>query len=73
MAGHVDKDEVLSRFAPRQLDAEQVKDVEAVRNAFTSLVQSVLMLVPPGREQAIALTHLEEASFIAVAGIARHQ
>lgn len=70
---HVDKDEVLARFDPRELSASQVKDVATFRSAVKTFAASVLQLVPAGREQAIVLTHLEEASFVGVAGIARAQ
>ena len=62
---------VLGRFEPRELSDAQRSDVSTLRGAFKRLAKEVLDLVPPGREQSIVLTHLEEASFMAVAGIAR--
>ena len=41
------------------------------RDEARSLAHSIVELVPPGREQATALTRLEEAIFHANAGVAR--
>lgn len=44
---------------------------ESVRDACLSTAEELRLLVPPGREQSLAITKLEEAMFWANAGIAR--
>lgn len=44
----------------------------ALREQAKALAYRIVQTVPPGREQASALTHLENAIFWANAGIARH-
>lgn len=45
----------------------------SVRHACLELAATVEMLVPPGREQSLAITKIEEAMMWANAGIARGQ
>ena len=44
-----------------------------VRAHIRYAAKTVLRVVPPGREQSLAITKLEEAMFWANAGIARNQ
>lgn len=44
---------------------------QAIRDGFKGMAAMVLMMVPPGREQALALTNIEQAVMWANAGIAR--
>lgn len=63
--------EITKRFSNHKMDAEQLARVEGLSSDFLVLAKYVVDAVPPGREQAIVLTHLEQAKFMAVAGIAR--
>jgi hypothetical protein len=63
--------DVIGRFEPRELTDEQAYRCAEMRERFQTIARGVLELVPPGREQSIVLTHLEEAGFMAIAGIAR--
>lgn len=47
-------------------------DFQAIRNKSKELATLIVDLVPQGREQALALTNLEQANFWANAGIARN-
>lgn len=44
-----------------------------IREEIRYVAKTVLRVVPPGREQSLAITKLEEAMFWANAGIARNQ
>jgi len=50
---------------------EKVEVFQAIREYAKNLASLIVMTVPPGREQATALTRLEEAVMHANAGIAR--
>jgi hypothetical protein len=63
--------EIESRFASHPVAGKQAHDIERMRTYFRALAYEVKRLVPPGREQSKALTHLEDGSFDAVSGIAR--
>ena len=52
-------------------DEDQVARMAHVRMAVFVLGHKLLELVPPGREQSLALTNLEQVMFWANAGIAR--
>lgn len=54
-------------------DQQTVVKHEAVRQVCKELAAHVVDLVPAGREQSFALTHIEEAMMWANAGIARNQ
>lgn len=45
--------------------------MDELRAAHKALARQVLELVPPGREQSLALTQLEQALFWSNAGVAR--
>lgn len=63
--------EIESRFASHPVAGKQAHDIERMRTYFRALAYEVKLLVPAGREQSKALTHLEDGSRDAVAGIAR--
>jgi hypothetical protein len=63
--------EIESRFGSHPVGERQSHDIERMRTLFRALAYEVKRLVPPGREQSKALTHLEDGSFDAVSGIAR--
>lgn len=65
--------EIERRFTSHKVDEERGAKIDALRKAFINLALTVENLVPAGREQAIVLTKIEEASFFAVAGVARPQ
>lgn len=65
--------EIDNRFYPHDLNTSQAEAIAGVRDAFADMAHLVNKRVPDGREKAIVLTHLEEAAFMAVAGIARRQ
>ena len=48
-------------------------DMDDFRERFKSLAMYVAAFAPAGREQSLALTHLEEGLFWAIAAIARNQ
>lgn len=50
---------------------DQKQRVAQVTAGFADMGRIIAGLVPPGREQSLALTHLEQAMFFANAGIAR--
>ena len=63
--------EIESRFASHPVAGQQGEDIQRIRALFLGLAYDVKRLVPAGREQSKALTHLEDGSRDAVAGIAR--
>jgi hypothetical protein len=63
--------DVVNRFTYRAPRPGQPAVYEALRGQARSLALSFVSLVPAGREQALALTHLEQAIFWANAGVAR--
>lgn len=64
-------DDIQNRFAYHKPDEDRVERHGAVRNSLQSVALKILSLTPPGREQALALTKLEEAMVWANAAIAR--
>lgn len=66
----IDLDERFDYHAP---DENRTKAHEAMRRAMKIAATQVLGIVPPGREQSLAITALEEAMMWANAGIARKQ
>lgn len=51
----------------------KASDFKQLRDKAKELANLIADLVPQGREQALALTNLEQANFWANAGIARNQ
>jgi hypothetical protein len=65
-------EDLENRFAFHPATTQDRRDEhEAVRSAALELAQFLTQRVPAGREQALAITHLEEVMFWANAGIAR--
>lgn len=64
-------DELENRFRYHKPTAEKVVQHEATRAAFREIAEKLAEL-PATREQALALTHLEESLMWANAAIARH-
>lgn len=50
---------------------EQIEAFEELRQLAKDLSHAVVELVPEGREQSMALTHIEDAAMQAIAGVAR--
>lgn len=61
----------LNRFRPHAMGPEQHGRAGHLRLAMEELVATVLANTQPGREQSVALTKLEEASFFVIAAVAR--
>jgi hypothetical protein len=68
----MDGGELLNRFAfhPATTQGRQ-EDHQKVRDVCLRAAERVVELCPPGREQSLAVTKLEEAMMWANAGIAR--
>jgi len=65
-------EEVLSRFSyKRPSETGAARHVRLTRY-FEEVASLVLEVVPPGREQSLTLTKLEEAKMWASAGVARN-
>lgn len=65
--------DVANRFTYHPPKPDQLPRYEELRDRGRSLAEHIVRLTPPSREQALALTHLEEAIFFANAAIARHE
>jgi hypothetical protein len=63
--------ELEKRFSAHAVSEDGKQAMEQVRELTKGLAEMLISLVPPGREQSLALTKLEEAVFWANAGIAR--
>jgi hypothetical protein len=66
-----DLDKVFDHHPPSNQDV--VEAHEAIRRAAKAFAYNIIVLVPEGREQSMALTDCENAMMHANAGIARHQ
>lgn len=61
-------EELLSAYDPK--GAEGLGDVVSdIREAFKNVTRTVYYATPPGRRQAVVLTHLEEAAMMAVKAV----
>jgi predicted ABC-type ATPase len=67
----VDESELARRFSSHQPESWQIQAMEEIRTRCHELGQLITARVPAGREQMLALTHLENVMFTANAGIAR--
>jgi hypothetical protein len=65
-------EEMIHRFQYHPPSGQDVIDAhQQVRTASALYAGLILTLVPPGREQSLAITKIEEAMFWANGGIAR--
>lgn len=64
-------EQIRRNFRPHEHGVEQTAAASAARARFEEFAHEVVDLIPPGRERALVLTHLETASFYAIAGISR--
>lgn len=69
----ISKDEVARRFTYHAPKEGQPEKYENIRDEAKQLAETIVLLVPESREQALALTHLEQAVMWANAGIARRE
>lgn len=68
----MERDEINRRFRYHKNHSEQdVSRMETIRAALKTAAMTVYELTPECREQALAITKLEEACFFAIAAIAR--
>jgi hypothetical protein len=63
--------EIMRRFQSHKPESWQIQAMEEIRTECQNFARIITRLVPPGREQALALTDLERVMFNANAGIAR--
>lgn len=59
-------------FTNHKPTAEGIKRIEALRSAAKAMADAIIDLAPAGRDQALALTSLEQMLFHANAAIARN-
>jgi hypothetical protein len=64
--------DLANRFAYHAPTGGKVKKHEGIRTECHELAKKIVAVVPPGREQAQAITKLEEVMVWANAGIARN-
>jgi len=69
----IDRAQINRRFWPSELTKAQHEDCDELRHAAEAFAEEIIGRTPASREQSLALTQLEQASFWAVASIARHQ
>lgn len=63
-------DNTFTYHSPKE---DQPERYSLLRNVAKSLAQDIVESTPPSREQALALTHLEESIFYANVAIARNE
>lgn len=57
-------------FCVHRLNAEGLAKATALGEAFSTLLETIEALTPPGRERSLVVTKLQEASFFAKRSIA---
>ena len=67
----IDDAELLTRFTYHAPTEEQARIYGAIRKMALEMAQNIIDLAPESREQALALTHLDEVVFWTNASIAR--
>lgn len=72
-ATSIDESEIARRFAFHQPESWQIQVMNELRAKCHELASLVAARVPPGREQALAITHIESAMMIANAGVSRYK
>lgn len=65
------KDRIENNFTYHAPTDEDIEKLKAIREAAKEFAFLIADSVPMGREQSLALTHLEEAVMFANAGIVR--
>lgn len=65
--------DIINRFTYHAPKRNQLPRYETLRAEGHALAKKILLLTPKSREQALALTKLEEAIMFANAAIARHE
>lgn len=67
----IDIDDLENRIKYHKPNDEAITYISAMRSYALTWAKAVRLMVPEGREQALALTKIEEALMWANAGIAR--
>ena len=67
----MDDADLRNRFTYHAPTPDQIPCFEQIRDAGLAMARLIVELTPPGREQALAVTHLEETVMWANAAIAR--
>lgn len=67
----ITKGDIDLRFNYHKPDEEKALTHQAIRDDYKALAELVVDQTPEGREQSLALTHLEESMFWANAAVAR--
>lgn len=65
--------DISNRFTHHPPKGDQAQRYGQLRDRFRELAERVVLSTPISREQALAITKLEEASMFANAAIARHE
>lgn len=68
----VTEKDILDRVTYHEVSAEGVKRITDLRYQAEMFMNAVRLLVPEGREKALAFTNIEQALMWSNAGIARH-
>jgi len=66
------KERIENDFTYHEPDAGKIESHQYIRRCCLQLADDLIHNVPPGREQSLALTKLEEVMMWANAGIARN-
>ena len=66
------KDDWHYKFTNHTPSAEGIRKIESLRSVAKAHADAIIDICPPGREQSLALTHLEETSTASIAAVARH-
>ena len=69
----IDADELAIRFTYHAPHRDQQERYQEIRDGAARLADRIVSLTPDSREQALAITHLEEAVMWANAAIARRE
>ena len=67
------KDLRAYNFTNHKPTAEGIRKIEAIRSAAKAMANCIIDLTPGGRDQALALTSLEQMLFHANAAVARNE
>lgn len=65
--------DMINRFSTHHVDEKYTYAMQTIRNQCLKMSSFIDSYVPKGREQSLAITHLEEVMFWSNAGIARNQ